>query len=87
MSLDKNKETRVTPLMKQYNSIKAKYPDALLLFRVGDFYETFGSDAYEWDGRDYDGRNLAEGVYYYVLSSQGLDNELYSEKGSITLLR
>jgi DNA mismatch repair protein MutS len=34
-----------TPLMKQYNQIKAKYPDALLLFRVGDFYETFGSDA------------------------------------------
>lgn len=34
-----------TPLMKQYNSIKAKYPDALLLFRVGDFYETFGDDA------------------------------------------
>src|SRR5690554_7771067 len=31
--------------MKQYNSIKKKYPDALLLFRVGDFYETFGSDA------------------------------------------
>jgi DNA mismatch repair protein MutS len=34
-----------TPLMKQYNSIKTKYPDALLLFRVGDFYETFGEDA------------------------------------------
>jgi DNA mismatch repair protein MutS len=34
-----------TPLMKQYNAIKVKYPDALLLFRVGDFYETFGSDA------------------------------------------
>ncbi len=34
-----------TPLMKQYNAIKAKYPDALLLFRVGDFYETFGNDA------------------------------------------
>jgi len=34
-----------TPLMKQYNAIKAKYPDALLLFRVGDFYETFGADA------------------------------------------
>lgn len=34
-----------TPLMKQYNSIKAKYPGALLLFRVGDFYETFGEDA------------------------------------------
>jgi DNA mismatch repair protein MutS len=34
-----------TPLMKQYNEIKGKYPDALLLFRVGDFYETFGEDA------------------------------------------
>jgi len=34
-----------TPLMKQYNSIKGKYPDAILLFRVGDFYETFGDDA------------------------------------------
>ena len=31
--------------MKQYNRIKGKYPDALLLFRVGDFYETFGEDA------------------------------------------
>ncbi|HQQ95553.1 MAG TPA: DNA mismatch repair protein MutS [Bacteroidia bacterium] len=38
-------EEKETPLMKQYNSIKAKYPDALLLFRVGDFYETFGEDA------------------------------------------
>ncbi len=37
--------TKVTPLMKQYNTIKTKYPDALLLFRVGDFYETFGEDA------------------------------------------
>jgi DNA mismatch repair protein MutS len=36
---------KTTPLMKQYNAIKAKYPDALLLFRVGDFYETFGEDA------------------------------------------
>ena len=34
-----------TPLMKQYSAIKAKYPGALLLFRVGDFYETFGQDA------------------------------------------
>ena len=34
-----------TPLMKQFNQIKAKYPDAILLFRVGDFYETFGEDA------------------------------------------
>ena len=43
---EKDKEdTTVTPLMKQYNTIKAKYPDALLLFRVGDFYETFGADA------------------------------------------
>lgn len=39
------KVTKETPLMKQYNQIKAKYPDALLLFRVGDFYETFGEDA------------------------------------------
>jgi DNA mismatch repair protein MutS len=36
---------KVSPLMKQYNGIKTKYPDALLLFRVGDFYETFGADA------------------------------------------
>ena len=36
---------RETPLMKQYNEIKRKYPDACLLFRVGDFYETFGDDA------------------------------------------
>ncbi len=41
----KNKEIRETPLMKQYNEIKRKYPDACLLFRVGDFYETFGEDA------------------------------------------
>jgi len=40
--MTKKKET---PLMQQYNKIKAKYPDALLLFRVGDFYETFGQDA------------------------------------------
>lgn len=39
------KAKKETPLMAQYNSIKAKYPDALLLFRVGDFYETFGQDA------------------------------------------
>lgn len=34
-----------TPLMKQYNQFKSQYPDAILLFRVGDFYETFGEDA------------------------------------------
>ncbi|NJB70894.1 DNA mismatch repair protein MutS [Saonia flava] len=39
------KTKKVTPLMKQYNTIKTKHPDALLLFRVGDFYETFGEDA------------------------------------------
>ncbi len=39
------KAKKETPLMTQYNTIKAKYPDALLLFRVGDFYETFGTDA------------------------------------------
>jgi DNA mismatch repair protein MutS len=36
---------RPTPLMQQYQSVKEKYPDAILLFRVGDFYETFNSDA------------------------------------------
>lgn len=40
-----SKSPNDTPLMKQYNSIKAKYPDAMLLFRVGDFYETFSTDA------------------------------------------
>ena len=39
------KSKKDTPLMNQYNQIKGKYPDALLLFRVGDFYETFGADA------------------------------------------
>jgi DNA mismatch repair protein MutS len=41
----KTTETAETPLMRQYNQIKQKYPDAILLFRVGDFYETFGDDA------------------------------------------
>jgi DNA mismatch repair protein MutS len=40
-----SKNKKETPLMQQYNRIKAKYPDAVLLFRVGDFYETFGEDA------------------------------------------
>ncbi|MDR0968979.1 MAG: DNA mismatch repair protein MutS [Lentimicrobiaceae bacterium] len=44
MSEEKQKPVE-TPLMKQYNAFKAKYPDAMLLFRVGDFYETFGQDA------------------------------------------
>ena len=43
--MTKSKAKKVTPLMLQYNNIKTKYPDALLLFRVGDFYETFGEDA------------------------------------------
>jgi DNA mismatch repair protein MutS len=38
-------DKKVTPLMQQYNKIKEKHPDALLLFRVGDFYETFHEDA------------------------------------------
>ena len=41
-SYDKYAET---PLMKQYVAIKRQHPDAILLFRVGDFYETFGEDA------------------------------------------
>lgn len=49
MTKKKSKSTakKETPLMKQYRQIKARYPDALLLFRVGDFYETFGKDAIE----------------------------------------
>lgn len=46
----KKKAKKETPLMKQYNGIKVKYPDALLLFRVGDFYETFGEDAVKMAG-------------------------------------
>ena len=45
MSIKKKKEKKITPLMGQYNAIKTKHPGALLLFRVGDFYETFGEDA------------------------------------------
>jgi DNA mismatch repair protein MutS len=41
----KKSKSAETPLMSQYNAIKGKYPDALLLFRVGDFYELFGDDA------------------------------------------
>ena len=43
--MSKKVSPKETPLMKQYNAIKRKHPGALLLFRVGDFYETFGSDA------------------------------------------
>ena len=49
MEKKKNKEDggaeKETPLMKQFNQIKSQFPDAILLFRVGDFYETFGEDA------------------------------------------
>ncbi len=41
----KSNNINETPLMKQYHQIKSKHPGALLLFRVGDFYETFGEDA------------------------------------------
>ncbi len=43
--MSNSKKPKETPLNKQYNQIKVKYPGALLLFRVGDFYETFGEDA------------------------------------------
>ena len=45
MEVKKRKEKKITPLMGQYNAIKTKHPGALLLFRIGDFYETFGEDA------------------------------------------
>ncbi len=44
-SKTKTKMKKVTPLMEQYFNLKSKHPDAILLFRVGDFYETFGEDA------------------------------------------
>jgi DNA mismatch repair protein MutS len=47
---EKSQKIAETPLMRQYNAVKAKYPDALLLFRVGDFYETFGEDAVRTSG-------------------------------------
>src|SRR2546421_6738214 len=42
---EKRTEEKQTPLMKQYSSIKARYPDTILFFRMGDFFETFGPDA------------------------------------------
>ena len=42
-----SKQIVETPMMKQYNEIKKQHPDAILLFRVGDFYETFSDDAVE----------------------------------------
>ncbi|MGJ8745882.1 DNA mismatch repair protein MutS [Polaribacter sp.] len=60
----KTKAKKVTPLMKQYNAIKLKYPDAMLLFRVGDFYETFGEDA-----------KKAAGVLGITLTKRGAGSE------------
>lgn len=54
--------------MKQYNAIKAKYPDALLLFRVGDFYETFGKDAVK-----------AAGILGIILTKRGAGSESETE--------
>lgn len=45
MAKTKNKSKKQTPLMTQYFNLKSKNPDAIMLFRVGDFYETFGEDA------------------------------------------
>lgn len=57
------KKSGETPLMKQYNQIKAKYPDAMLLFRVGDFYETFGEDAIK-----------ASNILNIILTKRGKDS-------------
>ncbi|WP_223551382.1 DNA mismatch repair protein MutS [Aestuariivivens sp. NBU2969] len=62
------KVKKETPLMKQYNAIKAKYPDALLLFRVGDFYETFGEDAVK-----------AAGILGIILTKRGAGSESETE--------
>lgn len=60
----KTTKKKETPLMQQYNSIKVKYPGALLLFRVGDFYETFGEDAIK-----------AAGILGIVLTKRGNGSE------------
>ena len=44
-SMDSENGARLTPVMRQYGEIKEKYPDTVLFFRIGDFYETFESDA------------------------------------------
>lgn len=62
------KAKKQTPLMQQYSSIKAKYPGALLLFRVGDFYETFGEDAVK-----------AAGILGIVLTKRGSGSESETE--------
>jgi len=62
--LAKSKPKKITPLMKQYNAIKVKYPDAMLLFRVGDFYETFGEDA-----------KKAAGVLGIILTKRGAGSD------------
>jgi DNA mismatch repair protein MutS len=59
----KKDKATVTPLMKQYNQIKVKYPDAMLLFRVGDFYETFGEDAIK-----------ASNILNIILTKRGKDS-------------
>ncbi|RZW45291.1 MAG: DNA mismatch repair protein MutS [Flavobacteriaceae bacterium] len=66
--MSKTKVSKETPLMKQYNAIKAKYPDALLLFRVGDFYETFGSDAVK-----------AAGILDIILTKRGAGSDSETE--------
>ena len=45
LTINGQDEDEDTPMMLQHRAIKQKYPDAILLFRVGDFYETFGQDA------------------------------------------
>ena len=45
VNMKEKKSPEQTPMLKQYFEIKARYPDTILLYRVGDFYETFGEDA------------------------------------------
>ncbi len=66
--MSKKTEQKETPLMLQYNTIKAKYPGALLLFRVGDFYETFGQDAVK-----------ASGILGIVLTKRGNGSGTHTE--------
>lgn len=73
---DINTPATITPLMKQYNAIKQKYPDAVLLFNVGTYYETFGDDAKKIAGVLGIKLTNKEGQYYAGFKVRDLEKNL-----------
>ena len=55
--------------------------------RWGELVYSLDLSGQDWDGRGLDGRDLPEGVYFYVLQSTGLDGRYYEKRGSVTILR